>query len=329
MPAYLARRLLAAIPTLFGITLVAFLVLNLIPADPIVTWSAGGTPPSAEALQRLRAELGTDRGAPARYADWILGLLRGDMGRSLRDGRPVSAVIGEALPWSLLLNLCALLAIYGLAVPFGILGTAAPGSLPARSGGALLLLLYALPSFAAALLLQQWFAVRLGWLPLHGVSSLLDGASSIARAGDVARHLVLPTTCLALSGWAFVARYSRASFRSVAGREFLAVARAKGLSSPRAFGHLAANAAVPFVTLLGSIVPGLIGGSVIIEQVFSWPGVGRLYVGAVEARDYPVVLGLTVVAALAVLAGQLLVDFLYAVVDPRLRQRLVERGDDG
>ena len=330
MPAYLLRRVLAILPTLVGISLLAFIVLNLIPADPVVTWSAGGTPPSAEALAHLKAELRTDRGgAIARYIDWAFALIRGDLGRSLRDGRPVGAVIAEALPWTVLLNLCALLVIYGLALPFGLLGSVAPGSFADRAGGAALILLYALPSFAAALLLQQLFSVRLGLLPLQGVATLLPDAALPARSIDLARHLALPTICLALSGWAFVARYARAAFRSVSGREFLAVARAKGLSGPRAHLHVAANAAVPFVTLLGSIIPGLIGGSVIVEQIFAWPGLGRLYVGAVGARDYPVVLGLTLLSAVAVLAGQLLVDILYPVVDPRLRQRFVESRADG
>jgi peptide/nickel transport system permease protein len=322
MRGYLLRRILALLPTLVGISLVAFLILNLIPADPILTWSLGGAPPSAEALERLRAELGADRGPVARYADWSLGVLRGDLGRSLRDGRPVTAVIAEALPWSLLLNACALLAIYGLAVPYGLLGGAAPGSAADRIGTALLLLLYALPSFAAALLLQQLFAVRLGLLPLHGAASLAAGDDPLARAADLLRHLILPTACLALGGWAFVARYARAAFRSEFGRAFLAVARAKGVTPWRASWHVAANAAVPLATLLGAVIPGLVGGSVIVEQIFSWPGIGRLYVGSVEARDYPVVLGLTLLSGACVLAGQFLVDLLYLVVDPRIRRRM-------
>lgn len=328
MRRYLARRLLATVPTLIGISLVSFLILNLIPADPILTWSAGGPQPSAEAQRHLRDALGVDRGPAARYGDWMLGLLRGDLGRSLRDGRPVATVIAEALPWSLLLNLGALLLIYGLAVPYGLLGSSMPGSPVDRIGGWLLLAMYALPSFAAALLLQQLFAVHLEALPLQGAVSLVGGHGPFDRGVDLLRHLVLPTACLALSGWAFVARYSRAAFRSVLGREFLAVARAKGLSPLRAAWHVASNAAIPLATLLGAVIPGLVGGSVIVEQVFSWPGIGRLYVGAVEGRDYPVVLGLTLLSAVAVLAGQLLVDLLYLIVDPRVRRSLSGRTAD-
>ncbi|MBI4169183.1 MAG: ABC transporter permease [Acidobacteria bacterium] len=324
MSAFLLRRLASTLPTLVGISILAFLILNLLPADPILAWSSEGHQPSAEALERLRAALRVDRGPLERYRDWSLGLLRGDLGRSLRDGRPVGRVVAEALPWTLLLNLCAVAVIYGIAVPFGLLGARSPGSPADRLGRGALLFLYAVPSFAAALLLQQLFAVRLRILPLQGVADPAGAPALAARALDLSRHLVLPTACLALSGWAFIARYSRAVFRSVLGREFLAVARAKGLSRWRALLHVAANTAVPFVTLLASIIPGLAGGSVIVEQVFSWPGVGRLFLASIQTRDYPVVMGLTLLSAALVLAAQLFVDLLYVLADPAIRGRLLE-----
>jgi peptide/nickel transport system permease protein len=328
LTAYLLRRLAATLPTVFGITLVAFLILNLLPHDPILVWSGEGPPPSAELMQRLHDEMRPDQGPLARYGVWLLALVRGDLGRSIKDGRPVATVVFEALPWTLLLNLCAVLAIYGLAIPFGLLGAASPGSAADQLGLWALLLLYALPSFAAALLLQQIFAVGLGLLPLHGVAGPGGALPLSGRAADLARHLILPTACLALSGWAYVARYSRAVFRSVLAREFITVARSKGLTRPRAFRHVAANAAVPFVTLLAAIIPGLIGGSVIVEQIFSWPGMGRLYLAAVEGRDYPVVMGLTLLSAIAVAAGHLVVDLLYLAVDPRMRESLLRAAPD-
>ncbi len=328
MISFLGRRLASAVPTVVGITVLAFLILNLLPGDPLLTWSPGGVAPTAEVLERLRAELRADRGPAERYLDWTRALLRGDLGRSLIDGRPVLRVVADALPWTALLNLCALAAIFGMAVPFGLFGASAPGSAADRLGGWILIVLYALPPFAAALLSQELFAVRLGILPLQGTSGAAGAPSLLERTGDLLRHLALPTACLALSGWAFVARYSRAAFRSVLGREFLAVARAKGLSRFRAYRHVVVTAAVPFVTLLASVIPGLVGGSPIVEEIFSWPGLGRLYLASVERRDYPVVLGLTLLAALTVLAGQILADLLYLVVDPRMRETLLEeRGD--
>ena len=325
MIAFLLRRALSSVPTLVGISLLTFAVLNLLPNDPIQVWSGGGYY-SAEAVEHLRSELRLQQNPAARYASWGLALLRGDLGRSMRDGRPVTGIIASALPWTLLLNLCSVILIYGVAVPFGLFGASSPGSIGDRLGRALLILLYAVPSFAAALLLQQWFAVRLGWLPLQGVP---DRATTLAgTTAALSRHMLLPTVCLALSGWALVARYARAAFRSALGREFLAVARAKGLSRLRASGHLVANTAVPFVTLLATIVPGLAGGSVIVEQIFSLPGVGRLYLTSIEARDYPVVVGLTMLSAVLVLAGHLLVDVLYLVVDPRIRSGLLDERAD-
>jgi peptide/nickel transport system permease protein len=279
-------------------------------------------------MHRLRAEIGADRGPVERYLGWVIATLRGDLGRSLRDGRPVVAVLAEALPWTILLNLCAVVAIYGLAVPFGLFGARSPGSPADRAGNWVLLLLYALPSFAAALLLQQAFAVRLGWVPLQGVAGPAETASAFRRVVDAGRHLVLPTICLALAGWAYVARYSRAAFRSSLARDFITAARSKGISGPRALLHVAADAAAPFVTLLAGIIPGLIGGSVIVEQIFSWPGVGRLYLAAVEGRDYPVVMGLTMLSAVAVAAAHVIVDLLYLLLDPRMRDPLLEARAD-
>ena len=325
MIAFLVRRLLSSVPTLVGVSVLSFLLLNLLPHDPIETWSGGGAY-SAEAVEHLRHELRLEKGPVERYLAWGLALLRGDLGRSLLDDRSVVSVIAAALPCTLLLNLCSVFLIYGLAIPFGLFGASSPGSTADRLGRFLLILLYAVPSFAAGLLLQQWCAVRLGWLPLPGLSG--EAPATGGRLLDLARHLVLPSLCLALSGWALVARYSRAAFRSVVGREFMAVARAKGLSRLRASLHVVANTAVPFITLLATIVPGLAGGSVVIEQVFSLPGVGRLYLSSIEARDYPVVLGLTLLSALLVLAGHLLVDVLYLVADPRIRSGFLEEEGD-
>ncbi len=328
MTAFALRRAVSLIPTLLGLTIVAFVILNLIPSDPVLTWAGSGPLPSAEALRHLEAELRADRGPLLRYIDWMWALLRGDLGRSVRDGRPVGAILAEALPWSLALNACAILAIYALALPFGYLGARSPGSIADRAGHWLLLWLYAVPGFAAALVLQQILAVRLGLLPLQGVWDPHAAASAPGRVVDLLRHLVLPAICVALTGWAFVARYARAAFRSVLGRTFLVVARARGVSNLRAAVHVAAGSAVSFITLLGALLPGLVSGSVIIELVFSWPGLGRLYLTSVQARDYPVVLALTLLSALAVLLGQILVDLLYVIVDPRTRAGLVEDAAD-
>jgi peptide/nickel transport system permease protein len=318
MAGFLLRRLLASLPTLLGITLVAFVILNLLPGDPVLTWSEAGVPMSAEAQARLRQALGSDRAPALRYADWLLSVLRFDLGRSLRDARPVSEVIGEALPWTMLLNLCALAAIYGVGVPLGLLGARRPGSAADRWTRALLLLVFVVPPFASALLLQRLLAVRLGILPLQGPGT--GEAHGAATLFAVASHLVLPATCLALAGWASAARYARAAFLALFPAAALAAARARGLAGLRLARHFAPMAALPFVSLVGAIVPAFVSGSVVVEEIFSWPGVGRLLLRSVEGRDYPVVLTLVLISAIAVLAGQLLVDLLYPALDPRLRE---------
>jgi peptide/nickel transport system permease protein len=321
MTGYLLRRLASTLPTLVGITVLAFAVLNLLPGDPLETLTPGAPGLSAEAGERLRTALPEDAAIGERYLRWTAGLLRGDLGLSRRgDRRPVAALIAEALPWTVLLNLAAIAAIYGLGVPFGLLAAARSGSVIDRLGTWTLMGLYVIPSFAAALLLQQVFVVHLGVLPLHGIPDPGGGA------GVLLRHAALPAACLALTGWAFVARYSRAAFLAARGRDYVAAARARGVAARRAWVHVAANAVIPLLTLLAGVLPGLVGGSVIVEQIFSWPGVGRLYLASIEGRDEPVVLGLTLLSAATILAAQVAVDLLYALADPRVRAGLTGDG---
>jgi peptide/nickel transport system permease protein len=316
MTGYILRRALVSLPTLLGITLVAFAILNLLPSDPLAAWSAGGTAPvSAEAMARLRDALQPDAGAWRRYTTWLLGVLRLDLGLSLRDGRPVGAVIAEALPWTLILNLAAIVAIYAVGIPIGWLGARRRGGAVSAAAGASLLLLSVVPPFAAALLLQRLFAVRLGLLPLQGTGGTGEGGGG----ADLLRHLVLPTVCLALAGWAYAARYARAAFRTVIAPEALAAARSRGLHGLSLLRHFAPNGALPFVWMIAGIVPALVSGSVVTEVVFSWPGLGRVLVRGVEGRDYPLVMALVLLSAVTVLAGQLVADLLLPAIDPRLR----------
>jgi len=318
MAGYFLRRVLGIVPTLLGVSLLAFGLLNVLPSDPVLIWSEAGAPMSAEGMERLRRELETDRTIAARYGDWLLHAAQLDFGRSLRDSRPVLEHVGEALPWTLLLNLSAVLAIYGLALPLGWAGSRRPGGVPDRAARCLLIVAYVVPPFAAALLLQRLFSVRLRILPLQGVTGG-EAAGGAREAIDLALHLVLPTLCLALSGWAFAAHFARATFRTLLDAGHLAAARSRGLAGLRLAWHFAPNAAAPFVSLLGAIVPGLLAGSVVVEEIFSWPGMGRLLLRSVDGRDYPVVLALLLFSAAAVLLGQLLIDLIYPALDPRLR----------
>jgi peptide/nickel transport system permease protein len=317
MTGYILRRALVSLPTLLGITLVAFAILNLLPQDPLATWSEGGVlPPTAEGFAHLRDALQPDVGAVRRYTAWLMGLLRFDLGTSLRDGRPVTAVIGEALPWTLVLNLSAIVAIYAVGLPIGWLGARRRGGGATATAGAALLVVSVVPPFAGALLLQRVFAVRLGLLPLQGTG---DSAGSGALP-DLLRHLVLPTLCLALAGWAYAARYARAAFKTVFSPATLAAARSRGLHGFSLARHFAPNGALPLVWMIAGIVPALVSGSVVTEVVFSWPGLGRVLVRGVEGRDYPLVMALVLLSAVTVLAGQLAADLLLPAIDPRLRE---------
>lgn len=314
MSGYLARRLLAALPTLFGITLLAFAILNLLPADPILTWSEGMIPASAAETERLRSALRPDQPAIERYGAWILSLARLDLGASLRDGRPVSVLVAEALPWTLLLNGAAVALVYAIGLPIGW-ALSRRRSRIAPVGGAALLLLSVVPPFAAALLLQRLLGVRWRLLPLQGTG---DGGLAVAP------HLLLPAICLALSGWGFVARYARVAFETAIPESAVAAARSRGLAGTSLLRHFAANATLPLLWFLGGMVPALLSGSVVVEEIFSWPGLGRLLLRAVYGRDYPVVLALVLLSAVAVLIGQLIADLLLPALDPRARAPMLE-----
>ena len=309
-----------ALLTLLGISLATFLLLQLLPGDPAMARLASPThPPGDEAYRQMRHEMGLDRPAGLRYFAWLAGVLRGDLGTSLSDGRPVTARLAERLPASLLLNGLALAVVFGLAVPLGAVMAHRRGSLLDRGSRWLLFLLYAVPGFWMALLLQAAVAVRLGWLPLHGITSTgMEGAGLPARALDVARHLILPVVCLAYGQLAFLTRFTRANVLDALGEDFVRTARAKGLPEATVLRrHAFRNALAPLVTLTGLTLPTLLGGSVLIESIFAWPGAGLLFYEGVVQRDYPVVMALTLLAALLTLAGSLAADLLYRAVDPR------------
>ncbi len=320
MGGYLARRFLSVLPTLLGITLVTFLLLEALPGREM---ALGGMSerglPSPRALEQVRKTYHLDEPAGSRYLAWLLRIVRWDLGESLLDGRDVGSLIAAAALPTLALNLAALLLAFGVSVPLGVAWARRRGAPGERAGAILLLLLYAFPNFAAALLLQQLLSVRLGILPLQGTRSLSAEAPALARAGDLLLHLALPALCLGYGSLAYLARFTRANLLEAIGREYLLAARARGIGEAvLAWKHALRNAAIPLLTLVGLLVPALLGGSVLIETIFSWPGLGRLYFYSLSNRDYPVVLGLTTLTALLTLGGSLLADFLYALADPRV-----------
>ena len=321
MTRYLLRRAGLAIPTLAGIVLAVFLLMRIAPGDPAsATGRATGRRVSRTAAEAMRRTYGLDRPLPAQIADWFGRAARLDFGRSFQDHRPVARRIAEALPYTAGLNALALLLALAVAVPLGVAQARRAGSAFDRAAGRVVFFLYSMPSFWMAMILVSIFSVRVAWLPLFGVASDPPPAGWAAALLDRLAHLALPLACLTYGTLAFLTRLVRSAVAEELGREYVVAARARGLSETQAlWGHAFRNALLPLITVMGLVVPGLLSGSVIVEQIFAWPGLGRLYFEAVLARDYPVVLGLTFLTAVATLAATFAADVAYAVADPRVR----------
>jgi peptide/nickel transport system permease protein len=319
---FLVRRIALAIPTLFGIVVVVFLLMHLAPGSPAsaIGGAESGRRVSAAARAEMRRLYGLDRPLPERFVQWLGRVARFDLGESFVDRRPVSERIREALPATLALNGLALLLTLALAIPIGVAAGGRPEGPFDRTSAVMLFALYSTPVFWAALLLQTLLSVKLGWLPLYGVSS--DAApEGLAGLADRLAHLALPVTCLTYGSLAFVARLVRSGVAEASSQDFVTAALARGLSRRQAlWRHAFRNALLPVVTLLGLLLPGLLSGSVIVERIFAWPGLGRLYFDSILSRDYPVVLGLSLIGGVVTLAATLAADIAAAFVDPRLRE---------
>jgi peptide/nickel transport system permease protein len=320
MASGVAPRLLVAAVTLVLVTLAVFALVSALPGDAIPDDDGvRGLP--ASYVEAIRTQYHLDDPWPVRYVRWIRDLSHGDLGLSLTEGRPVAAILLERLPVSVALNAAALLVTLGLAVPLGILGAWRPGGAWDRFGSTFTTGLYAVPVFWMALLLQWLFAVRLGWLPLFGTSTDAAAMPALSRAADAIRHAVLPVACLSYGGVAYVSRFVRTNLvESAEGGTGLG-ARARGLSALRYVAtHGLVQASVPILTLFGFLVPRLVGGSILVEQIFGIPGVGQLLLSAILARDLTVVLALTLVSGIATLVGTTLADLVAARLDPRVNR---------
>jgi peptide/nickel transport system permease protein len=316
----IATRIATAAITLFLVTMVVFALLSALPGDPSGVDDAP-RPLPVEYRAALRAQYHLDDAWPVRYGRWVGDLLRGELGTSFTAQQPVAAILKSRLPVSLSLNALALLAMLAVAVPLGIVGAARPDGPWDRAAWIGTTALYAVPVFWTALLLQWTFAIRLGWLPLSGLST--DGAlhTSVRAFADAARHLVLPAACLALGGLAYVTRFVRTNLVEATAGEGGRAARARGLSTMQYVArHGIVQALVPLLTLAGFLIPRLVAGSLLIEAIFNLPGVGSLLFDAILARDLPVVLALTLLSGLATLLGTTLADVLIVWVDPRVRR---------
>jgi peptide/nickel transport system permease protein len=303
----LLGRALALVPVLLGVSVLVWGLSTLALGDP--ARASRGQRADPAAVERLRRELELDRPAVVRYVRWVGRAVRGDLGLSLRDRRPVTAVIAERLPATVRLAVAATVVSIVVGVPVGVLAAARRRSLLDHGLMAIAVLGISTPVFWLGMMLSLVFAVTLGWLPVSGYG------------GGNWSHLVLPALTLGALHTGVVARMTRASLLEVARQEFLQTARAKGLSEATVlWKHAFRNAAIPVVTVIGLGLAGLLVGAPLTETVFAWPGLGRLLVVSVDQRDVPVAMGAVLVFALVYVLGSFIVDLVYLVVDPRTRR---------
>jgi len=311
MARYLIRRLLQTVPVLFGVSLLAFAIMHVVPGDPVRLIAGPDAPESV--VQRVRAELGLERPLYVQYASFLGRAIQGDLGRSLRSRAPVIDEILTRFPATLELTTVSMLMAVAVGLPLGLLAAVRRSTwVDYLSMGASLSSL-SMPIFWVAIVAIWLFSLQLGWLPVSG------------RAGPVwqwegLRHIVLPAATLATTSVAIISRLTRSGMLDVLGREYVTTARAKGVSPLGVVGkHALKNALIPVVTVLGDQFGRLLGGAILTETVFSWPGMGRYLIDAISQRDYPAVQGAILVFAAAVVIINLLVDVSYGVVDPRVR----------
>ncbi|KFC69347.1 ABC-type dipeptide/oligopeptide/nickel transport system, permease component precursor [Bosea sp. LC85] len=311
---FLLRRLWQSLILLAIVSMIGFAILYLAPGGPMSQF-AQSAQMSQEDLDRIARQLGLDRPLPVQYWDWLLRMLSGDWGRSFRDNSPVWSVIGSHLRATFELMAVSTLIAIALGCWIGILGAIRRYSIfdMVATVGAMVAL--SIPTFWFGLIAIYLFSVQLGWLPAGNRQTIGDGSFL-----DVAHHLIAPALVLALVETAIWARFMRSAMLDVIGQGYIRTARAKGLPERAVLrGHAMRNALLPLITLAGLQFPTLLGGALVTETVFTWPGMGRLFLDSVEYRDYPVVMGILMFSAVMVLLGSLLADMLYAVADPRIR----------
>ena len=304
MLSYTIRRLLYIIPILLGVIFIVTLTLDLIPGDPAALILGEFATP--EAIANLRSNLGLDRPLIVRYGNYILDLLQGDLGNSMRESRPVSQIIGEAFPITALLASAAMAIVIVVGIPLGIIAASRPGSFVDNLIRVVSLIGLSMPVFWTGIVFVVIFSVGLRWFPVSGSGTW--------------RHLVLPAVTLALPSLGVLARIARTSVLDVLQEDYVRTATAKGVSRRSVlFKHTLRNALVPIITVIGLQLGNMLGGSILTETVFAWPGIGRQTVFAIFNRDFILIQGIVLVFATIYVGLNLLVDLSYGLLDPRIR----------
>ena len=311
---YIIKRLILSIPTFLGITIFVFVLSNMAPGSP-ADIIAASSEMSEEALEELKISMGLDKPVIVRYGLWLGDLLHGDLGVSTRTNQPIANMIGQRIGPSLTLTLTSLVVALLISIPLGVLAACKPYSIWDNLSSALAFLGTSTPNFFAALVLVYFFAVQLGWLPAQGMYDA-GGTESI---GSLAIHLVLPVIVMVIQMMGNLIKQTRGSVLEVLNEEYIKTARAKGIKEYKVIiKHGLRNALIPIVTSVGLLVPFLIGGAVVTEQIFSWPGIGSLMIQSISTRDYNAIMGITVMISIAVIVVNILLDVLYSYLDPRI-----------
>ncbi len=314
---YGLRRLVIGIGMLAALSMLVFVLLRLTPGDPIDAYIDPSAPLSPAAMADLRERLGLDKPLPLQYVGWLLQALQGNLGYSIKrlDQPVLTLVLSRIGPTVLLMGSALIMAVIA-GIAAGVVGAVRRNSVTDVSLSVLALAGISSPAFLSALLGLYIFAVRLGWLPSGGMLTPGEDFS----VGDLLRHLVLPSSLLAIAQAALIMRYMRASLLEVLNQDYVRTARAKGVIEFWVIvKHALRNALLPVVTVIGSTIGLAIGGAIFVESVFNWPGMGLLLVDAVTSRDYPVIMGATLVIGACVIVVNLLTDIAYAVIDPRIK----------
>lgn len=316
---YIIRRVLSAIPLLFGLLTITFFIIRLAPGDPVSLYVQGDVDPHY--AENLRVALGLNDPLPLQYVKWLKATLTGELGVSFSKNTEVAGILLETIPNTLLLTTFALLFNFALGIALGIITALKRGSGIDHTVNITSLFVYSMPEFWLGLMLILGVSLQLGILPASGMHSPLAKYLSFPEyIWDVAQHMVLPVFVLGVASAAATGRYMRGSLLEVINQDYIRTARAKGLSEVLVIGkHAMRNAMIPIITLLGLSLPFLLGGAVIVETVFAWPGMGKLTIDAIFSRDYPLIIACTMVSGVMVIAGNLVADILYAMIDPRIR----------
>ncbi|MCY7861288.1 ABC transporter permease [Bacillus haynesii] len=314
MVTYIIRRTLMSIPILFGITILSFAIMKSAPGDPVSLM----VDPSIKQADREKfiEKYGLNEPEHIQYLKWLGNMVKGDFGTSIvRKGTPVIDLILARLPNTLLLMLVSTILALLISIPLGVLSARRPYSKLDYGITFTSFIGLAVPNFWFGLILIMVLSVNLGWFPTGGVMTLNSGFS----LWDRIHHLILPAFVLATADMAGLTRYTRSSMLDVLRQDFIRTARAKGFKENRVvYKHGLRNGLLPVVTIFGLMIPSFIGGAVVTEQIFSWPGLGKLFIDSAFQRDYPVIMAMTVISAVLVVIGNLIADILYAIIDPRI-----------